>query len=114
MYSFVYLDDILIFSPDEQTHIQHVHQVLQRLLENQLFVKAEMCDFHASTVSFLRFIISPGQILMDPAKVSAVADWATPNSRKKVQQFLGFANFYRRFVRNFSSICVESQGRGGF
>lgn len=106
MYSFVYLDDILIFSPDEQTHIQHVHQVLQRLLENQLFVKAEKCDFHASTVSFLGFIISPGQILMDPAKVSAVADWATPNSRKKVQQFLGFANFYRRFVRNFSSIAA--------
>ena len=86
--------------------MQHVHQVLQRLLDNHLFVKAEKCEFHASTVSFLGFIISPGQILMDPAKVSAVADWATPTNRKKVQQFLGFANFYRRFIRNFSSVAA--------
>lgn len=68
-------------------HVIHVHQVLQKLLNNQLYVKAEKCDFQADKVSFLGFIISANQIQMDPAKVSAVANWATPYSRKKVQQF---------------------------
>ena len=75
-------------------------------MDNQLYVKAEKCEFHVSSTSFLGFILGPDQIMMDPAKVSAVAEWPTPSSRKKVQQFLGFANFYRKFVRNFSSIAA--------
>ena len=62
--------------------------------------------FHADTVSFLGFIVAPGSVQMDAAKVSAVSEWPTPDSRKKVQQFLGFANFYRRFVRGFSAIAA--------
>uniref|UniRef100_A0AAQ4QDM9 Gypsy retrotransposon integrase-like protein 1 n=1 Tax=Gasterosteus aculeatus aculeatus TaxID=481459 RepID=A0AAQ4QDM9_GASAC len=103
---FVYLDDILIFSRSEQEHTQHVRQVLQRLLENQLFVKAEKCVFHAPEVSFLGFIVSSGSVRMDPAKVSAVAEWPQPGTRKQLQRFLGFANFYRRFIRNYSSIAA--------
>ena len=103
---FVYLDDILIFSRDEGSHVSHVRQVLRKLLDNHLYVKAEKCEFHVSSTSFLGFILGPDQIMMDPAKVSAVAEWPTPSSRKKVQQFLGFANFYRKFVRNFSSIAA--------
>lgn len=102
---FVYLDDILIFSPDEKTHIKHVEQVLQRLLDNQLYVKAEKCVFHVNKVSFLGFIIEEDSIKMDPSKVSAVANWPTPSCKKQVQQFLGFANFYRRFIRNFSPLA---------
>ena len=59
---FVHLDDILIFCGDEQTHMRHVHQVLQRLLHNQLFVKAEKCEFHFSTVSLLGFVVSSNSI----------------------------------------------------
>lgn len=59
---FVYLDNILIFSKNEKDHVQHVRQVLQQLLENQLFVKAEKCEFHQQTISFLGFIVSPGNI----------------------------------------------------
>ncbi|KAI3375498.1 hypothetical protein L3Q82_003814 [Scortum barcoo] len=99
---FVYLDDILIFSRSLPEHTQHVRQVLQRLLENQLFVKAEKCEFHVSKVSFLGFIIAPGQLHPDPSKIKAVENWPTPSTRKKLQQFLGFANFYRRFIRNYS------------
>lgn len=94
------------FSPDTVTHEDHVRQVLQKLLENQLYVKAEKFDFHAATISFLGYVVSANQVHMDSAKVSAVANWPTPNSRKKVKQFLGFANFYRKFIRNFSSVAT--------
>ncbi|XP_068508006.1 uncharacterized protein tctn1 isoform X2 [Syngnathus scovelli] len=103
---YVYLDDILIYSPDLKTHRVHVETVLQRLLEHQLYVKAEKSEFHKSTVSFLGFIVAPGKVEMDPAKVSAVTEWPTPDSRKKVQQFLGFANFYRRFIKGFSATAA--------
>ena len=103
---YVYLDDILIYSPNLATHQDHVNQVLKRLLDNHLYVKAENSVFHAETVSLLGFIVGPGRVQMDPAKVSAVAEWPTPDSHKKVQQFLGFANFYRQFVRGFSAIAA--------
>jgi hypothetical protein len=62
---FVYFDDILIFSPDEETHAKHVHQVLQWLPDHWLSVKAEKCEFHNTTVPFLGFIVSADNIQMD-------------------------------------------------
>ncbi len=103
---FVYLDDILIFSPSLQVHTQHVRRVLQRLLENKLFVKAEKCEFHAESVTFLGHIISTRGIKPDPAKIEAVAMWPVPDSRKALQRFLGFSNFYRRYIRNFGQIAA--------
>jgi hypothetical protein len=103
---FVYLDDILIFSRTLSEHTRHVQLVLRRLLENSLYVKAEKCEFHAQTVSFLGYIVAEGNIQMDPAKVSAVTSWPVPGNRKKLQQFLGFANFYRKFIRNYSSVAA--------
>ncbi len=78
--------------------------MLQRLLENRLFAKVEKCQFHTRSVPFLSFILSPDGIRMDPTKVKAVADWPTPDSHRAVQRFLGFANFYRWFIRNFSQV----------
>ena len=91
---FVYLDDILIFSRSSKEHVHHVQRVLQRLLENYLFVKAEKCEFYASSVSFLGCVAGRGTVQMDSAKVSAVTTWPVPDSRKQLQRFLGFANFY--------------------
>lgn len=103
---FVYLDDILIFSQSPEEHTHHVRQVLQRLLENKLFVKSEKCEFNKSSVGFLGYIIESGQVRTDPAKVSAVTEWPRPDSRKQLQRFLGFANFYRRFIRNYSQVAA--------
>nr|XP_055073125.1 uncharacterized protein LOC129453092 [Misgurnus anguillicaudatus] len=102
---FVYLDDILIFSPSMQEHTQHVRRVLRRLLENQLYVKAEKCEFHQKSVSFLGFVIAAGEIRPDPAKVKAVTQWPVPVSRKELLRFLGFTNFYWRFIRNYSQVA---------
>ena len=106
VFVFVYLDDILIFSRSEQELVQHVRSVLQRLLENQLFVKAEKSEFHATEVSFLGCIISVRRIHMDPTKVKAVVDWPVPTTRKKLQQFLGLANFYHRFNHSYIVIIT--------
>lgn len=106
VFVFVYLDDILIFSPSLQVHVQHIRQVLQRLLENKLFVKAEKCSFHVQSVSFLGSVISAQGISMDPAKVRAITEWPTPDSRVSLQRFLGFANFYLRFILNFSQVVA--------
>ncbi len=103
---FVYLDDILIFSKNLQEHVQHVRLVLKQLLGNYLFVKLEKSEFHVQEVSFLGFIVSKGHIQMDPAKTQAVRDWPRPTSAKQVQRFLGFSNFYRSFIRNFSAIAA--------
>jgi len=103
---FVYLDDILFFSRDQEEHHRHVRLVLQRLLENRLFVKAEKCEFHVQSVSFLGFIIEKAQSRSDPVKVQAVVEWPIPENRKQLQRFLGFANFYRRFIRDFSKVAA--------
>ncbi|CDQ69015.1 unnamed protein product, partial [Oncorhynchus mykiss] len=95
IFVFVYLDDILIFSPSLQIHVQHVRRVLQRLLENCLFVKAEKCTFHASSVTFLGSVISAEGIKMDPAKVQAVIDQAVEmqGDAKKSYCWASFALF---------------------
>ncbi|KAL3973506.1 potassium voltage-gated channel Eag-related subfamily H member 3 [Sarotherodon galilaeus] len=103
---FVYLDDILIFSRSVEEHVGHVRAVLQRLLENRLFVKAEKCDFHADSISFLGYVLEKGQIRPDPRKIQVIAEWPTPASRKDLQKFLGFANFYRRFIKNYSRVVL--------
>lgn len=100
LFLFVYTDDILIFSETLDEHVQHIRLVLRRILENQLCVKAEKCEFHAPSVTFLGFVVQQEWLALDPAKVQAVAEWPSPFSRKQLQRFLGFTNFYRHFIRN--------------
>ena len=76
---FVYLDDILIFSQDARSHQGHVRKVLQRLLENRLFVKAEKCTFSCTSTTFLGYIITAGSIAMDPEKVTCGGAVAEPH-----------------------------------
>jgi hypothetical protein len=94
----IYIDDIFIFSRSPQEHVLNVRQVLQCLLENQLFVKAEKYEFHRSTIVFLGYIISAGSVQMDPRKVRAMMDWSQPTSRVELQCFLVFTNFYFHLI----------------
>ncbi len=100
----VHIDDILIYSDTPEEHVRHVRSVLKRLLQHQLYAKAEKCEFHR-TNTFLGYVISQDGVSMDDKKVQAVLDWPQPQTVKELQRFLGFANFYRRFIRNFSSIA---------
>ena len=99
-----YLDDILIYSPDLETHRLHVIQVLTRLREVGLFAKAEKCLFHSDKVDFLGFVISPNGVEMDTKKVQTILDWPIPTNLFEVRSFLGFCNFYRRFIKSYSKV----------
>ncbi|QRW18000.1 Retrotransposable element Tf2 protein [Rhizoctonia solani] len=101
----IYLDDILIYSKDDAFHTQHVHEVLWRLMENQLFCKASKCTFHVTSVEYLGIIVLDKGFSLDKLKIQAVQEWPTPTKVKEVQSFLGFANFLRRFVANFSHMA---------
>ncbi len=101
----VYIDDILIYSDTQEEHVRHVRSVLKQLLQHQLYVKAEKCEFYQTNTSFLSYVISQDGVSMDDKKVQAVLDWPQPQTVKELPRFLGFANFNRRFIRNFSSIA---------
>lgn len=85
--------------------VNHVRAILQRLYEKQLFVKAEKYKFHVHCVSFLGFILEKGQFKTDPKKICAIAEWPIPADHKQLQWFLGFANFYRPFIKDYSRVA---------
>jgi transposase InsO family protein len=101
----VYLDDILIFTKTIEEHRQVVRRVLDRLREHKLYLRADKCEFEKTRIEYLGLIISHNSVEMDPVKVAGVAQWPVPSNRKEVQSFLGFANFYRRFIAGFSDIA---------
>ena len=102
----VYLDDILVFSKTATEHSRHVRQVLQHLLENRLFVKAEKCVSSTTSVEFLGHVLEEGRVRADPKKIWAVEEWPRPANQTQLRRFLGFANFYRRFIRGFSRVAA--------
>ncbi len=100
----VYIDDILIYSRSLAEHRHHVAEVLQRLRQLHLLLKPEKCSFHQPSVQFLDYHIDSSGIRMDEGKVEAIKTWPQPTTIKEFQCFLGFSNFYRRFIQNYSTL----------
>lgn len=98
----IYLDDILIFSSDLETHKKHVAEVFRRLEQNNLTVKASKCKFHRKKVKFLGFIISDEGLKMDQEKTEAIKNFPVPQTLKELRSFLGLTNFYRQFIQNYA------------
>ena len=94
----VYLDDILVASPDRKTHLEHLRVVLERLRENGLVLNRSKCEFFRSTVDFLGLRVAAGGVSPVPEQLAAVRDFPQPNTIKELQGFLGAVNFYRRFI----------------
>ena len=102
-----YLDDILIYTKDTlKKHIQAVKKVFKALQKANIRLQPDKCKFHVKTVKFFGSIITIDGIQMDNKKVKAIREWPEPRNLKEVQAFLGFANFYRRFIQRYSQICT--------
>lgn len=101
----VYLDDILIFSKTFEDHIQRLELILHKLESAGLKLRLEKCKFMQTETSYLGYIISSAGIQPDPAKIKSVKEFPIPKSAEKVKSFLGLAGYYRRFIKNFSSIA---------
>src|SRR6266436_3083767 len=99
----VYLDDILVYFEDEASHEEHVWEVLR---QHGLFANPKKCEFHTETTEYLGYVLSPSGLAMSSEKVKAIQDWPEPHKVKDIQSFLGFANFYRRFIHKYSDIEV--------
>ena len=102
----VYLDNILIYLDNMEDHVKHIQEVLQRLHQHKLFAKPKKCEFHSDSVEYLGYFLSPDSLTMSQDKVTAICDWPEPCKVKDIQSFLGFTNFYRHFIFNYSNIVV--------
>ena len=102
----VYLDDILIFSKTEEAHLRHLAHVLALLRKHDLKAKMAKCEFFKPELKFLGHIVSVDGMRPDPAKVATVRDWPTPVSVYEVRSFLGLANYFRKYIRGYSTVAA--------
>jgi hypothetical protein len=106
----VFIDDILIYSQNEQEHEEHLGKVLQRLRDCQLYAKLSKCEFWISEVLFLGHIINWDGLAVDLKKVAAILDWKTPKDVRGIKSFIGMAGYYWRFIEGFSKLARPMTG----
>jgi hypothetical protein len=102
----VYFDDILIYSKNLHDHVSHLHSVLDVLRKEKLYANLKKCTFCTDKLVFLGFVVSAKGIEVDEEKVKAIQEWPTPSSVSNVRSFHGLASFYRRFVKDFSTVAA--------
>ena len=101
----VYLDDILIFSRTWEEHVKHVKHVLDILVREKLYLKMLKCEFGKTSLVYLGYIVGGGELKIDPSKVEVIVNWPKPNNVTDVRSFLGAAQYWRKFIANFSFIA---------
>jgi len=101
-----YLDDILVFSQTLEEHRCHVQAILTRVRDTGLTLKVSKCEFHTTESKYLGYVISPKGLRMDEEKIRTIKEWKEPINVKGIQSFLGFANFYRCFIKDYSKITA--------
>jgi hypothetical protein len=101
----LFIDDILVYSENEQEHEEHLRKVLQRLRDCQLYAKLSKCEFWISEVLFLGHTINRIGLVVYPKKVAAILDWKAPKDVRGIKIFIGMAGYYRRFIEGFSKIA---------
>ena len=106
LFLIVYLDDICIYSRTEEEHEEHLRLVLTTLRKHKLYANASKCALFQTEIEFLGHVVAADGVRPDPSKLSAIAEWPTPRNPTEVLSFHGLANFYRRFIRNFSAIAA--------
>ncbi|KAJ9505720.1 hypothetical protein QJQ45_006415 [Haematococcus lacustris] len=102
----VYIDDILVMSNTAEEHVRHLKEVLELMRQHKLYAKRSKCEFNKTELAFLGHIVGEHGIAVDPAKVKVVREWHVPRNLKDLQAFLGLANYFRRFIPNFSAIAA--------
>jgi hypothetical protein len=102
----VYLDDIVIFSQTPEEHVRNVRAVLEKLRQYRLYANVSKCAFNVDTITYLGFVITPKGIEMESDRIKTIQEWPEPTCPKDVMSFLGFANFYRRFIEGYSRIAA--------
>jgi len=98
----VFADDVLVGIKTKEKHNEIVEEILKRLEENNLYIKLEKCVWKVWKVEFLGVVIGPNRIEMEKEKVDGVLSWLEPKNIKDVRKFLGLANYYRRFIKDFA------------
>ena len=102
----IFFDDILVYSPSWQEHLQHVKRVIRVLQNNQLYVKGSECQFGVTEVHYLGHIVSSEGVGVDEEKIQAIVEWPMPRNLKALRGFLGLCGYYRRFIREYSYVAA--------
>ena len=101
----VYLDDVVIYSDSLEQHKQDIRNSINSIYQSEMRLKPTKCEFHQTETEYLGFMISQEGIKVDPVKTKAIRTWASPTQKKETQSFLGFCNFYQRFIEGLSKIA---------
>jgi len=101
----VFIDDILIYSKNEQEHKEHLRIILQILREQQLYAKFSKCEFFQNKIQYLGHVISKEGISVDPNKIKAITEWTVCKDVSDIRSFMGITGYYRRFIEGFSKIA---------
>jgi hypothetical protein len=104
----VFIDDILIYSKNKEDHEENLKLVLQVLREHKLYEKFSKCDFFQKQVHYLGHVITEEGVAVDPEKIKSIMDWPTPKYVADIRSFMGLVGYYRRFIKGFPRLVVQS------